>query len=175
MEQVVLVDENNNEIGLADKDTVHHQNTPLHRAFSLFVFNSKNELLVTQRAQTKKTFPGVWTNTVCGHLSSGETTVLAAKRRLKAELGIDISETEIREVAPYRYKFTDQNGMVENEICPVLVAVSDIDPKPNRLEVNSWKWVKWGEFLIEIEKNTRNYSLWSVEEAKILATRLKKT
>ena len=114
MEQVVLVDDNNQEIGTADKATVHTANTPLHRGFSLFLFNSQKELLLTQRALTKKTFPGIWTNTVCGHPAPGETPVDAAKRRIREELGIIVQE--VKEVAPYRYRFADQNGIVENEI-----------------------------------------------------------
>jgi len=92
MEQVILVDENNNQIGVADKETVHTTNTPLHRAFSLFLFNSKKQLLVTQRAIDKKTFPGVWTNSVCGHVSPGEETIDAVKRRVSHELHIDVMD-----------------------------------------------------------------------------------
>ena len=87
-ELVVLVDNNNNPIGTAEKDTVHTTDTPLHRAFSLFIFNSHNQVLLTKRASSKKTFPGVWTNTVCGHLAPEETPVAAATRRLQEELGI---------------------------------------------------------------------------------------
>jgi isopentenyl-diphosphate delta-isomerase len=92
MEQVILVDEQNNEIGVAPKDTVHTDKTPLHRAFSLFLFNNKNQLLVTQRALNKKTFPGVWTNSVCGHVSPGEETVTAVKRRVQEELHIQLTK-----------------------------------------------------------------------------------
>src|SRR5258706_15408648 len=112
MEYVVLVDEQNQEIGTAPKDTVHTTDTQLHRAFSLFLFNSKKQLLVTKRASTKKTFPGVWTNTVCGHLAPGESAVDAATRRLKEELVIE--HVEVKEVSPYRYRFADKNGIVEN-------------------------------------------------------------
>lgn len=166
-EFVVLVDERNNPIGTAPKDIVHTKSTPLHRAFSLFLFNSKNELLLTKRASTKKTFPGVWTNTVCGHLAPGESTVNAAKRRLKDELGMAVSE--MKEVAPYRYRFADQNGIVENEICPILVAYSDIQPTPNPMEVEDWKWIPWKQFLEEAKSASIPYSPWSIEEAKILA------
>lgn len=174
-EFVVLVDDNNNEIGTALKDTVHTNNTPLHRGFSLFLFNSKNELLLTKRSSKKKTFPGVWTNTVCGHPAPGESAVEAALRRLEQELGLKRShfvkkqgETLIREVAPYRYRFADKNGIVENEICPILVAYSDADPKPDPEEVEEWKWMKWEEFMIEINNNPDGYSPWSREEAKLV-------
>jgi len=166
MELVVLVDENNNEIGTAPKDTVHTKNTPLHRAFSLFFFNSKKELLLTRRADTKKTFPGVWTNSVCGHPGPGEKVIEAAKRRLYDELGI--TGVEVKEVSPYRYRFADKNGIVENEICPILVAFSDANPKVNPEEVDEWEWMDWKEFLAEIQNNPDKYSPWSINEAAIL-------
>lgn len=166
-ELVVLVDEQNNAIGTADKATVHTTNTPLHRAFSLFLFNFKKQLLVTQRAATKKTFPSMWTNTLCGHVAPGETTIYAAKRRLKEELGIE--NVEVKEVAPYRYKFTDKFGIVENEICPILVGKFDGDPKPNPLEVDNWKWMDWEKFLVESKEKKDFYSPWCIEEAAFIA------
>ncbi|MBI5619902.1 isopentenyl-diphosphate Delta-isomerase [Candidatus Gottesmanbacteria bacterium] len=179
-EPVVLVDEQNIILGTAPKDEVHTADTPLHRGFSLFLFNSKKELLVTRRAETKKTFPGVWTNTVCGHPGPGESVIDAAKRRLKEELGIELvlkrshlarqGETliQIQEVAPYRYRFADGNGIVENEICPILVGYCDAIPHQNAREVADWKWVKWEEFLEEIKRNPTNYSPWCIEEVRIL-------
>lgn len=166
MDQVVLVDEQNVEIGTMAKDVVHTANTPLHRGFSLFVFNTKKEVLLTQRALNKKTFPGVWTNTVCGHPAPGESTVDAAKRRLRDELGI--SGVDVREVAPYRYRFADKNGIVENEICPILVAAFDGDPQPNKDEINDWKRMDWEIFLADMKQNPDAYSPWSREEAVIL-------
>ncbi len=163
MELVVLVDEKNNEIGTAPKDTVHTQNTPLHRGFSLFLFNKKQELLLTKRSKGKKTFPSVWTNTVCGHPGPGEGAIAAAKRRLKDELGIDVSN--IKEIAPYRYRFVDKNGIVENEICPILVAHADSDPRSSQDEVEAWRWVAWQDFLEDSKKRPGDYSPWCVEEA----------
>jgi isopentenyl-diphosphate delta-isomerase len=166
MELVVLVDEQNNVLGTRDKKDVHSAHTPLHRGFSLFLFNSKKELLVTRRAHTKKTFPELWTNTVCGHPGPDESVVDAAKRRLKEEMGI--TEIDVKEVSPYRYTFADAGGTVENEICPILVAFGDVTPKINDKEVASWRWVAWREFLHEIEMNPKSYSPWSREEAKII-------
>ncbi len=163
MELVVLVDEQNNELGTAPKDMVHTQNTPLHRGFSLFLFNKKGELLLTKRAKHKKTFPGIWTNTVCGHPAPGERAVDAAKRRLKDELGIVVSD--VKEVAPYRYRLADSNGIVENEICPILIAHVDKDPKSNTDEVGEWRWIDWQQFLEDTKKHPGNYSPWCVEEA----------
>jgi isopentenyl-diphosphate delta-isomerase len=166
MEQVILVDDQNNQIGVADKETVHTTNTPLHRAFSLFLFNSRKQLLVTQRAPSKKTFPGVWTNSVCGHVSPGEKTIDAVKRRSSDEL--HIIATGIKEVAPYRYRFADVHGIVENEICPIFIGFTDEDPKPSKQEVEAWKWVDWNIFLGTIQKNPGTYSPWSEEETVIL-------
>lgn len=172
MEQVVLVDENNQQIGLADKATVHTTDTPLHRGFSLFLFNSKSELLLTQRALSKKTFAGVWTNTVCGHPGPGETLEEAAKRRLREELGIRLI-SDIRFTSDYRYKFTDKSGIVENEICPILVGYYDGEVKPNLKEIENYKWIKWQNWLEEVETNPRNWSPWCVEEGKRLRKLLK--
>lgn len=166
MEFVVLVDEYNKEIGTALKETVHTDHTPLHRGFSLFIFNRNHELLVTRRADTKKTFPGVWTNTVCGHPGPKEDVVDAASRRLKDELGF-ISH-DIKVVAPYRYTFADIHGIMENEICPILVGHADGDPKPHVGEVADWKWMPWQEFLVETENIPDKYSPWCIEEAAIL-------
>lgn len=166
MELVVLVDEQNNDIGTAPKDTVHTHDTPLHRGFSLFVFNTKGNVLVTRRAASKKTFPSVWTNTVCGHPGPGESTIDAAKRRLKDELGIE--NIEIQEVTPYRYRFADRNGIVENEICPILIATFNGNPKPDIQEVNDWKWMEWKKLLEEIQIHPDIYSPWCREETLIL-------
>jgi isopentenyl-diphosphate delta-isomerase type 1 len=166
MDQVILVNELNDIVGTADKDTVHTSHTPLHRAFSLFVFNHKKELLLTRRSDTKKTFPGIWTNTACGHPRPGETAAAAANRRLGEELGI--VNVDVKEVSPYRYKFADKNGIVENEICPILVATFDGNPEPNPTEVDKWKWMDWELFLTDCKKNPQVYSPWSREEAIIL-------
>ena len=169
-ELVVLVDDQNNPIGYSDKLTVHTTNTPLHRAFSLFLFNSNHQILLTKRAANKKTFPGVWTNTVCGHLAPDESTVDAASRRLRDELGID--GVALTQVAPYRYRFADSNGIVENEICPIIVGFYDGDPVPNPSEVDEWKWMDWEVFLKDLEVNASIYSPWSREEAQLLTTKL---
>ncbi|GEM_PF-490764 len=179
IELVVLVDDHNKEIGTALKDIVHTTDTPLHRGFSLFLFNSKGELLLTKRSSKKKTFPGVWTNTVCGHPGPGESAIDAARRRLKDELGIvlrlnpakqglTLTSGRIQEVAPYWYRFADKNGIVENEICPILIACSDVNPKLDINEVEEWKWMKWEKFLSDIKINPEIYSPWCREEAKII-------
>ena len=166
MELVVLVDEQNNPIGTMPKDRVHTTSTPLHRGFSLFIFNQRGELLVTRRAADKKTFPDVWTNTVCGHPAPDEAPELSAARRLRDELGL--TARDIHVVSPYRYRFADVHGIVENEICPILVGHVADDPTPNAHEVGEWRWMPWQEFLTEIQNIPDKYSPWCIEEAAIL-------
>lgn len=169
-ELVVLVDEKNCELGTAPKATVHTKDTPLHRGFSLFIFNPKGELLLTRRALTKKTFPGVWTNTVCGHPGVGERPLAAAKRRLQEELGMIADDIE--EVTVYRYQFADVNGIMENEICPVFLGYSDMDPKPDPAEAGEWKWMDWQDFLEAIQLTPDIFSPWCREEALFVAKAL---
>lgn len=166
MEKVVLVDKDNNPIGAAEKNGIHTDATPLHRGFSVFLFNSKKQILVTRRSSSKRTFPGIWSNTVCGHPAPDELVVEAAKRRLKDELGLYV--LDVKEVAPYRYRFADENGIVENEICPVLVARSDAYPSPNPNEIVEWKWMPWSIFLQELKEDPGKYSPWSREEAQLI-------
>lgn len=166
-EHVVLVDEQNQKIGLADKYEVHTADTPLHRAFSLFLFNPKGELLLQQRAATKKTWPNIWSNSVCGHPADGESFETAAIRRADYELGITLTNTDVRVIlSEYRYRY-EHLGVVENEFCPVLVGFGNFMPKPNPNEVQNTRWVKWTEFLTEISKPNK-YSEWCVEEANLL-------
>lgn len=167
-ELVVLVDEQNNQIGTAPKQSVHTSDTPLHRAFSLFAFNSLGQLLLTKRASTKKTFAGVWTNTVCGHPGPNESEADAARRRLSQELGLEVEN--IIPVAPYRYRYADKNGIVENEICPIFIAHTEENPKNNPSEIDEWKWMDWEEFLAEIKNNPDPYSPWCKEEAQLVST-----
>jgi isopentenyl-diphosphate delta-isomerase len=165
VEYVVLVDEQNQVLGLTPKATVHGVNTPLHRAFSAFIFNSKGQLLLQQRAMSKKTWPGIWSNSCCGHPTLEETNIEAADRRLKFELGLDVPG--LVEIAPYRYCFS-RFGVMENEICPIVVGFSSILPQPNSDEVESFKYIDWQDFLTDIKTNPQNWSEWCVEEAQIL-------
>ena len=172
-ELVVLVDEKNNVLGTMPKKEAHRRKTPLHRAFSAFIFNKKGELLLQKRSGRKKTWPGVWSNSCCGHPALGEKNEEAAKRRIKEELGLKVKN--IKEVAPYRYKFS-KNGIMENEICPILtVFLKKVPPKIkfDKKEVDKIRWVDWGEFLREIKENPKQYSPWCVEQAKILRRKLK--
>jgi isopentenyl-diphosphate delta-isomerase len=169
-ELVVLVNDNNKEIGTMPKLEAHTAHTPLHRAFSVYVFNKKGKFLLTQRAKSKKVFPGVWTNTCCGHPGPGEKTVDAITRRLQFELGLVPEKITI--VSPkYRYR-AEMNGIVENEICPVYTAIVSSEPKANPKEVEAYEWIDWKEFLIRLDKTSEKYSPWCKEQAKLLTEKL---
>jgi isopentenyl-diphosphate Delta-isomerase len=166
MENVVLVNEKNEVLGLAPKATVHTENTPLHRAFSVFVFNSKKELLLQQRSSSKKTWPLIWSNSCCGHPGENESVENAANRRLKFELNLEVTNLQVI-IPDYRYRFSHL-GIVENEICPVLVAFCDVNPKINQEEVENFKWIPWGKFISDIKENKLQLSEWCVEESMLL-------
>ena len=167
-EHVVLIDDNNKPIGTADKHETHNAETPLHRGFSLFIINSNGELLLQKRSGHKKTWPNVWSNSVCGHPSQDETPTEAAIRRAKYELGIELNPKQIKLlIKDYRYRY-EHLGVIENEICPVMVAFVDIQAKPNPLEVSAVRLIKWADFLNEIS-TANKYSEWCQEEARLLA------
>ena len=139
-ERVVLLDNDGKVVGEADKATVHTTETPLHLAFSCHVFDEQSRLLVTRRALTKLTWPGVWTNSFCGHPAPGEATEQAIARRASDELGITVRSIEL--VLPdFRYRAIDASGIVENEICPVYRAISTDAVNANPSEVSEWEWV----------------------------------
>ncbi len=167
-EKIVLVKEGGAHIGIADKLASHHANTPLHLAFSCYVFNDDGQLLVTQRAKSKKVWPGVWTNSVCGHPAPGEEMLDAIKRRLDYELGMQADGFTV--VLPdYRYKTPPFKGIIENEFCPVYFAraISDVGPNPE--EVEDYKWVSWDLYRAAINEDAKNkYSWWCKDQAKLL-------
>jgi isopentenyl-diphosphate Delta-isomerase len=138
-ELVTLLDEDGAPIGIADKFTVHTTDTPLHLAFSCHVYNDAGDVLVTRRALSKLTWPGVWTNSFCGHPAPDENMADAVRRRARAELGLEIASLEL--VLPdFRYRAVDASGIVENEICPVYQAVATSPVAPNPAEVCEFAW-----------------------------------
>lgn len=167
-EMIVLVDKNGNEIGQAEKLTSHHANTPLHRAFSCYIFNDRGEFLLTQRAHAKKVWPGVWTNSVCGHPAPGEETVDAIERRLQYELGMTAKDFEL--ILPkYTYKTPAFEGIIEHEFCPVYLARIKSTSKINPEEVAAIRWVAWDGFITEAEADSKNvFSWWCKDQLKHL-------
>jgi isopentenyl-diphosphate delta-isomerase len=162
-EQVVLVDDSGEPMGIADKATVHTTDTPLHLAFSAHIFNSRGEVLVTRRALDKKTWPGVWTNAVCGHPGPGEEMEDAIRRRVSHEIGLEVGE--IHPALPnFRYRATDASGIVENEICPVFITHADRDPEPRSDEVCEWKWVAPQQLAQAVSATPFAFSPWLVEQ-----------
>jgi isopentenyl-diphosphate Delta-isomerase len=166
-EYVVLVDKTDKEIGIAKKLLVHTEKTPLHRAFSLFLFKNKRELLLQQRAEVKKTWPLVWSNSCCGHPMPAETYESAVIRRTRDELGVVLRAVE--KISDYQYCFS-KDGVMENEICPIFAGFYDGKIIPNQQEVESAKWIQWDDWLEETIKYPDRYSPWCVEETKILAS-----
>lgn len=139
-EQVVLVDDSGAAVGTAEKVSVHTAETPLHLAFSCHVYNDAGDVLVTRRALAKLTWPGVWTNSFCGHPAPGEDLEDAIVRRGLFELGITLRDIEV--VLPdFRYRAVDASGIVENEVCPVFRAVTSDEVAPNPGEVAEFAWV----------------------------------
>ncbi len=165
-DKIVFVDELNNPIATGDKLPSHNSDTKLHRAFSVFIFNTKGEFLMQQRALSKKTWPGVWSNSCCGHVMLHEATEAAARRRLKYELGLN--RIELASALPnFRYR-AEKDGIVENEICPVFVGFTDGQPNRNPDEVEATKWVDWGEFVASLDDPETNISPWAIEEVREL-------
>jgi isopentenyl-diphosphate Delta-isomerase len=139
-ELVSLLAEDGTAIGVADKLDVHGTDTPLHLAFSCHVFNAAGEVLITRRALTKATWPGVWTNSFCGHPAPGESMESAIARRAKVELGIGVTNLQV--VLPdFRYRAVDASGIVENEVCPVFTATTSDEILASADEVMEWHWM----------------------------------
>ena len=166
-EQVVLLDEAGRSIGAAAKRGVHHTETPLHLAFSCYVFDPDGALLVTQRAVDKPTWPGVWTNSFCGHPGPGEQITEAVRRRAEQELGIVIEDLRVA-LPAFRYRAVMADGVVENEMCPVFVATTRSDVRPDPVEVEAYEWVDWEEFRGTVLGGSRAVSPWCVEQVQAL-------
>lgn len=158
-ERVILLDENNNEIGTEEKMNAHREGK-LHRAFSIFVFNPKGEMLIHKRAKGKYHCEGLWTNTCCSHPRPGEITEEAVHRRLKEEMGLDCN---LNEIFSFTYKIKFDNGLFEHEHDHVFTGVFDGEPKPDPEEVEEWKWVSTKELLNDIKENPGKYTYWFKE------------
>ncbi|MEM5812433.1 MAG: isopentenyl-diphosphate Delta-isomerase [Candidatus Aenigmatarchaeota archaeon] len=156
MEKIILVDKNDRETGTGEKMEVHRSGK-LHRAFSIFIFNSRGQLLLQKRSREKYHSGGLWTNTCCSHPRAGEKLDEAVHRRLKEEMGFDVP---LKEIFSFVYKVKFGNGLYENEYDHVFVGRFDGEPKPNPKEAESWKWVSLQALKNDIEKNPEKYTYW---------------
>lgn len=174
-EYVILLDEHGRASGTAPKEAVHTSETPLHLAFSCHIANSAGELLVTRRALGKRSWPGVWTNSFCGHPAPGESLVDALLRHAQSELGLRLDPAENRlrlELPEFRYRAVDPAGIVENELCPVYTAVTDEAPMPNPAEVMELVWVAPGALAAAIAATPWAFSPWLVLQNRELGAKV---
>ncbi|MCB0475536.1 MAG: isopentenyl-diphosphate Delta-isomerase [Flavobacteriaceae bacterium] len=155
-ERVILVNENDEQIGTMPKLEAHEKGV-LHRAFSVFIFNEKNELMLQQRAASKYHSPLLWTNTCCSHQREGESNIKAGKRRLSEEMGF---VTELKDVVSFIYKAPFDNGLTEHEYDHVLVGYYNGKPLLNKDEVESYKWMSIEAVKVDINKHPEIYTEW---------------
>jgi len=157
MEQIIIVDKNDNEIGYAEKDECHHIPVKLHRAFSIFIFNSKGKMLIHKRARAKKTWPGYWTNACCSHPRKGETLKKATERRLHEELGF---VCPIKRLFSFYYRADYDATYGEHEIDHVFVGRYDGQVTPNREEVERYTFIKIDILLENIKSSPHQFTPW---------------
>lgn len=155
-QQVVLVNKNNKKIGVEEKIKAHKEGK-LHRAFSIFIFNSRRKLLIQQRVKTKYHSPYLWTNTVCSHPRPNENYFQATHRRLKEEMGFDC---KLKKIFCFIYSSSFQNGLTENEYDCVFVGKFDGKPKPNPKEIMNCQWICVKKLKKDIIQNPNNYTVW---------------
>lgn len=170
-ELVVLCAEDGSAVGTAPKSTVHGPHTPLHLAFSSYVFDPEGRVLLTRRARRKRTFPGVRTNSCCGHPAPGESAREAVARRLRHELGI--VATDVTLILPaFRYRAVDRGGTVENELCPVYrVLTQTAAVRPDPAEVDGAWWEPWTCFVAAAQADPQRdpLSMWCALQTRELA------
>ena len=167
-ELVVLLSEDGQPIGTADKATVHTTDTPLHLAFSCHIVDDEGRVLLTRRALDKRTWAGVWTNSVCGHPGPGEDPTEAIVRRAEQELGTRVDSIE-QAVPDFRYRAVDDSGIVENEICPVFTARIRADLAPRADEVCAYHWARPEDVRTAVEATPFAFSPWIVAQVPRMA------
>lgn len=155
-ENVILVNTNDEQIGLMAKLEAHEK-AVLHRAFSVFIVNNKNEVMLQQRAKDKYHSPLLWTNTCCSHQREGESNLQAGNRRLFEEMGFT---TELKELFHFIYKAPFDNGLTEHELDHVMIGYFNENPTINPDEVENWKWMTIEDIKDDIERNPSIYTVW---------------
>ena len=166
-DEVVLLDEWGSPVGRAPKSAAHGPDTALHLAFSCHVVNALGEVLVTRRSLSKQAWPGVWSNSFCGHPKPAESLASAVRRRAEFELGIELAEVDLA-LPLFRYRATDANGTVENEVCPVYVATTPDEPDPNPREIAEYAWVAPRDVGRAVESAPWAFSPWLVLQVREL-------
>ena len=166
-EHVQLLDEDGRAAGTADKAEVHHASTPLHLAFSCYLFDADGRTLLTQRGLEKKTWPGAWTNTCCGHPAPGEPIATAVRRRVRQELGVEIDDLLLL-LPTFRYRAEMDDGTLENEMCPVFAGTLRGELVPDPYEVNDVRWRPWADVRAEVEAGTSTLSPWALSQIRAL-------
>ena len=177
-EQVVFVDETGKPTGeVGPKLASHTGDTKRHLAFSCYIFREGSaphdpDFLLTRRALDKKVWPGVWTNSVCGHPAPGEGMEAAIRRRAAYELGVTALSGVQCLLPNYAYTSPPSNGIVENEFCPVYMAFTSQQPEPNPAEVADYRWLRWSEYatLLQAEPDTTSY--WAKDQFPLLADKV---
>ena len=154
---LILVDSDDQEIGLMDKTLCHEDQGKLHRAFSIFLFNRSGEVLIQQRATSKLLWGDFWSNTCCSHPRAGESIDSAASRRIEEELGI---QAELSFIYKFEYQARFNEQLSENELCSVYFGHFDGEPTPNPNEVQSWKWISRESLTKELRDNADLYTPW---------------
>ena len=155
-ENVVLVDRNDNPMGLMPKLEAHEKGV-LHRAFSVFILNQKGQLMLQRRALDKYHSPGLWTNTCCSHPRESESNIEAGVRRLKEEMGFT---TPLKPMFSFIYKSKFDNGLTEHEFDHVLLGYYDKSPFINAIEVSEWKWMSLEKIILEIKNKPEDFTVW---------------
>lgn len=168
-ERVVLLNDAGAPSGSALKQDIHDHRTPLHLAFSCYVFDNVGQLLVTRRALTKSAWPGVWTNSFCGHPAPGEEMEDAIRRRAQWELGIELDELE-EQLPSFKYRAVDPNGVVENELCPVFSAVIASTITPRYSEVCEIRWASMSDVRAATDAAPWAFSPWLVLQLEALTS-----
>ncbi len=168
-ELVVLLDESGRATGTFDKRRVHTTDTPLHLAFSCYVFDRAGRFLLSQRALHKATWPGVWTNSCCGHPGPGEAIPDAVRRRLADELGLTDVRGPFLALPTFRYRAAMDDGTVENEMCPVYWALADGPASPSPDEVADVRWMPWAEYGDAVRSGQLAVSPWARQQLQELA------
>ena len=154
--KIILVNQNDNSIGVKEKLQVHIDGD-LHRAFSVFIFNDKKQLLLQKRSNKKYHSPNLWTNTCCSHPTKDEDLVTQARNRLNSEMGFN---TELKEMFTFAYTANVGNNLIENEYDHVFFGISNVNPKPNTNEVSDWKWIDLNKLNQDINNNPKKYTPW---------------